>query len=841
MTKDLPVTIGKEYQKEYQVGKKGTAPVLLTELINVEDSTVLMSKIEELSMNGAGSLRIVCRFVPENNHYYICCEMRREKRLGKTADHLFGVIMDVGEFRSAARHEPDSDPLLQELGKKVANNISPKDMTGIVEIIGKEQISAMQIPLKNTQGVYSAVFSEKGEFICTHNLEETQFDVSRFKYKREIQIKINYNVHAVWVVASNDEQLLAGCAKIHEILAESLSKSINCSILLYNEMVNTERANKLLSETITQQILLNNIYTKVFNEHNRRETMHAIVNMTGEFLKLDRITVCEDIPEIESYRTDYEWIAAPRHSVKQLASKKEFKYSDYPDLTEELRYYETYYSSDSQHNVLGVNFSSYVASNLNGDGSKYGMIIYLLDNPERVLSQAEKRLLRSVSQIIAAVIMRCKDNEKLEKLNESLAAQAFYDQKLKIKNRVSLENDINRELEFGRPGSVVLFTIPTLRDFTTFEGEGDALAFLRSLLGSVSQYEKISVEPYRFADETFAVLLRGAAPKDVEKFCEDLSQRFNKPWQINSAEYYFDFVAGVSSYPESGKDVQTILRAGIMALEKAAQFGGNSFAFFSETFGNLEAEDYNCTKALRNAVKNNMDGLVVKYTPVYSSRDDRIIAGEALIAFEKPDLTAFPPRVIMRVAEKMGIDAVIGYWLIKRACELCKEVREKNSEIRICISATARSLSSGTLVSSTKKALDETGLTPEGLVLCFSERIITTNSDRFMATLSELKKIGVTVIIDNVGSYYSLASLLRHSVISGAAVDVTLLTGQIDNYDEEYIRNIISLSKTNDVKFGVRSIQNEEQLALVTDASADWYQSEYRSGAMSGEEFFKIF
>ncbi|MCL2755414.1 MAG: hypothetical protein FWD35_06850, partial [Oscillospiraceae bacterium] len=78
MTKDLPITLGKHYQKDLQSKKKSISNVNLIELINAEDTTVLMSRIEVLSLNGTGSLRIVCRFVPTNKHYYICCEMRRE-------------------------------------------------------------------------------------------------------------------------------------------------------------------------------------------------------------------------------------------------------------------------------------------------------------------------------------------------------------------------------------------------------------------------------------------------------------------------------------------------------------------------------------------------------------------------------------------------------------------------------------------------------------------------------------------------------------------------------------------------------------------------------------------
>jgi EAL domain-containing protein (putative c-di-GMP-specific phosphodiesterase class I) len=182
----------------------------------------------------------------------------------------------------------------------------------------------------------------------------------------------------------------------------------------------------------------------------------------------------------------------------------------------------------------------------------------------------------------------------------------------------------------------------------------------------------------------------------------------------------------------------------------------------------------------------------------------------------------------MRLAEKMGIDGVIGPWVIHKACEFCREMRGKNpqySGLTVSICATARSLSSGAIVAAVKSALESTGLPSEALVVHFTERMIAMNYDKFMATLSTLKRIGVAVVIDNVGAYYSLASLLRHSAISAMTADITLFTGQIDDFDKRYIADLIQHAKANNVSVGVKSIENDEQLMLVTEA--DWFVNNY--------------
>jgi EAL domain-containing protein (putative c-di-GMP-specific phosphodiesterase class I) len=183
----------------------------------------------------------------------------------------------------------------------------------------------------------------------------------------------------------------------------------------------------------------------------------------------------------------------------------------------------------------------------------------------------------------------------------------------------------------------------------------------------------------------------------------------------------------------------------------------------------------------------------------------------------------------MRLASKLGIDDEIGHWVIRQACEFCRQKRAEGlSRLTVSIRATARSLSGGKIVEAIKKALESTGLPSSALVIRFSERMIAVNYDKFMAALSELKKIGISVVIDNVGSHYSVMSLLRHSAISALTLDITLFSSQIDEFDRHYVTDLIEHAKANNVSVGVtglgeglQAVTSEQQLRLATGAV--WY------------------
>jgi EAL domain-containing protein (putative c-di-GMP-specific phosphodiesterase class I)/GGDEF domain-containing protein len=616
--------------------------------------------------------------------------------------------------------------------------------------------------------------------------------------------------------------------------------------MLYNEMVNNEHSNKLLSETIEQQMLLNSIYSKVLNERNSMETMQTIVNMTGDFLKLDRVIVCEDTQNSKKYRQIYEWVSIGADVMGKRSKLSEFTYDEYPVLLEELKQYETYFSNNPEHDIFGLEFSSYVASNLIGDGLKYGMIIYLINDKDRILTPAEKRLLRSVSQIIAAVIMRCKDNETLDMRNERLRYLAYHCQVLGVKNRASLDVDASAVLAKGYQGAIVAFKFPNIRNINNFVGAERTEGLVMKVLEYIFNYRDLSAEPYRFSDKIFMVLLRDADQEGTNKFCETILQRFDKTWIADDgSEHTLEIILGAAPFPESGTTTDELCQAAIMAMYKAFEYGTNKYAFFTDDFENPAIDSYNCTQILRNALNNNMEGLLMRYIPIYcaDSMDGRVISCEAtpvIIGSENESEyeNSYSSQLILQNAERMGIDVVINAWVINKACEFCQKARALKPDLVVSVNATSRALATGAIVAITEKALEQTGLDPSGLTIQFSERIIASNYEKFLSTLSELRKTGVSIALSNLGSYYNPVSLLRHSGINEASADITIFTGQVDELDAAYVSSVVKLAKENSIKIGVKSIDKEEQLDSIP--AADWFQTGGCSSGVSDEVFFDL-
>ena len=839
--KDFPISIGKEYTRvtkseseneradsERAAGKhdkseKHEPYANLSDMVNSEDFTSLIERIDELATRGEGSMRVNCRFKPNDNLYLICCEMRRDKRLGRVYHYLQGVIMDIAEFNRNMISDPTQQELLRR-SLRLDPYSDPKHIEnpGIVEIVGREQLSRMQLPLGSIDGLHSALVDKDRKFLCSADLSQTGFAPDKYEYAREFHIKISHTLYAIWILASNDAQLVEEHARLHDTLAENLNRLANAYVLLYKEMVSTERANKMLSETIEQQILLNGIYTKVLNEKNTTETVRSIIGSIGDFLKLDRIFVYSDIPELEKYDLVHDWACG--NSESPVPNSESFVYSDYPKLVEELNEYDIFYSGTAENNLFGLEFASYAAANLSGDGAKYGIIIYVSLEPSRVFTNSEKRLIRSGSQIVTAVIMRCRDNEELEGANKRLQQLAYYDQVFDIKNRTMLEYDIFTATTSGWPGAVITFRLPNIESINNFKGRSESDRLIKAVLDFILYLSSIGnyvSEPYRYSDAVFLILLQKATPDTVKTFCEDFVKRFRTPWLFEGNEHYLEVTAGAALYPNVGTKSDELCRAAAMAMNKALEYGVNSYAFFSGSVESLHTDDYYCSQLLRDAVETNMTGLDVEFVPMYSKKsenENRAVSYEVRPVLALPmELEIYPSRVVMQIAEKTGVDSAIDAWVLKRACSFCAAAREKIPHVTVSVIISARTLTLGKTIHMVKAALTESGLPADGLTVRFTEKTIATNYDSFLTALGELCRAGVAVALDGVGSYYSAATLFRHSGITAARADITLFTSQIDSLDKKYITDLMALARANQVDVSVDSVADRSLLELIGD------------------------
>lgn len=834
LAKNFPVTV----YGDVSSGRKNRK-FILADIVSAEDLPILINQIEGVLAGKQNALQAHARIKTDEDYsfFLIMCVLQKEK-FGKA--HLEGLIFDATDYLEFAK----ADRVLIEYknrNKEKADLIYNRELTltGILDI---EYLRLLQTMLSNG-GVYSAIYDDSGNLVCASgNSNEEYFPSEDFVHVRRADIKINRAIAAQWVITAPTAYLLEKNIPLLEVLVQAVSRIANSFVLLYSEMNNSEHANKLLSEHIEQQILTNNVYNIILERKDSTQALEEVVRLVGDYMQMSRIHVYTDSPEEKTFKLYHEW----KTSACSDSPPTVYSYSDMPKVITRLDYSDMYIPVSLDEDGR-FNPESCTVANLNGDGKRFGVMAFSPAKPGYVPTAQESKVLRSISQITATLLLQGQADEKLKETGEKLRNLAFFDQVLNMPNRAKLDEDLESELKSKVRGAAAVVKITNLHTFNELFGHKYTDGMLRNAAHYISKMSasnsdmpdpdsntpEINLTVYRFSGNTLMLLLREADEKNVKVFIEKLLSRFGKPWKHESGEHYLDAGIGVAFYPDGHSSRDEIYRAADLALYRATEYGTNDYAFYSKEFKTEADNNYADAQKLRTAISDGMKGFSLKYQPV-TDFNNHILCYEAFVSWG-----GFPTPKLIQLAENMGLDIIIDSWVIKNACAFCKKMQEYEPGFNISVNITPRELRSGSIISTVEEALLETGLDSGSLSLEIPERSFSDRQDGVLSILKKLRDNGVRLIIDSFGEDFGGLRLLKHSLMDMVKMDFSLFTNIFGDFDEILVTATAKLASSLKNGICVKRVEETAQLERAKDFGVKYVQGYLYAKPVSGEEIAK--
>lgn len=832
LTKDLPLTI---LTKNPQISKKDKK-IKLKDLVKAEDLPPLADMLNEIVTGTQKTLNAHCRvqFGDGYKWVFLCCESRRDTF--NRSFHLLGIMLDVSDYLEST----DDDYVLAEFKRKNSTKISELNNNGatLVEIMGKDYLTRIQHAFDMTEGVVSAIFDDREQLICTSKPDQHNFSIKKYRYVQREVIRFNHKTAATWVICSDEQELIDKNSNLLEILASTVSQISNAMVVLYNEMENSRKANQQLGANVEEQMLLNSIYSVILETKSAKDALKMVLSMVGEYFKLDRVIIFESMAEPHVIKPFMQWTVRKSYRCDESTAYTD---SEYPKFHEELTYYGMYFSSGTDHEFTKHGVKSLAASALSESGHFSGVIFFETLEFERSWSQSDRRLLRSISQIISTMIIRCRMDLEIEKKNAQLEQLAFYDSILGVKNRTKLDADLRRALEKGRNGAALTVKVTNMRSLNEIFGHGYTDKLLRSIVRFVEQMDFAGKAVYRFTGSIMMILLDGADGNAARDFSEMFLERFKKPWIIDGAEHYMEVGVGICLYPVNAATCEDIYKASTLSMYRAVEYGKNSYAFFAQEFERPTGTNYYIEQRLRQAIADGMKGFEVYFQPVLDYNDTKKIAYfESLVRWRDSELGEVAPAKFIRLAENMGFDIAIDTWVIPQACRFCKEMHEKYGYEDLCVSVnlTAGELQHAAVTQIVQDALEESGLDGRNLVVEIPEKAQVLSFSNTSSAIGALKKLGVRITIDNFGREYMSLNTLKNSCIDIIKIGQSLFTTADDEFDKTLLEAIIKLAHSRDIKVCVKKAEFKTQLDVIGNYGIDLVQGNYFIKPLKVEEIY---
>ncbi len=137
-------------------------------------------------------------------------------------------------------------------------------------------------------------------------------------------------------------------------------------------------------------------------------------------------------------------------------------------------------------------------------------------------------------------------------------------------------------------------------------------------------------------------------------------------YEFEGNELHVTASIGICPYSEDVAGPDSMLSHADLALYRAKEEGRNQYRFHSEELDKEVNERVTLADELRKAIEH--DELELYYQPQVELASGRIVGMEALVRWNHPTRGLLTPDAFLPIAEKTGVMAALGHWVLEAAC-----------------------------------------------------------------------------------------------------------------------------------------------------------------------------
>jgi len=277
---------------------------------------------------------------------------------------------------------------------------------------------------------------------------------------------------------------------------------------------------------------------------------------------------------------------------------------------------------------------------------------------------------------------------------------------------------------------------------------------------------------------------------------------------------------------DGSDSVEELTRHADLALYAAKAAGKHGWQRYSPALSSGITRRLEIRSALEQAVGDSTFALA--YQPIVSLDTGHIAGFESLVRWPRPDLDTLMPDQFIDVAEDTGLIVPLGEWVIQRALSDLAAERASGrqaADLFVSINVSARQFRSGSLATTVRRALEDTGLPPSLLLLELTESVLLGHEEGIATNLAEFQRLGVRLAIDDFGTGYSSLSYLRELPIDVLKIDRCFVEGiTVSQRRLALAKAIVAIASTLGVAVVAEGIETAEQCELLAEMGCEYGQ-----------------
>lgn len=449
-------------------------------------------------------------------------------------------------------------------------------------------------------------------------------------------------------------------------------------------------------------------------------------------------------------------------------------------------------------------------------------------------------LVRDQSGAVCHHVAMLTDMTERKETEDQLRYLADFDPLTDLPNRRLLRDRaiqaIARSHETDAQVVLLVIDLDRFKNINDSLGHGCGDAVLRIIARRLVEQSRSSDTVSRLGGDEFVILLPDLDEQtDLSSLVSGYLYAIAEPLQVEEHTMVTTASIGLALYPGDGEDFETLLKNADTALHHAKGKGRNTFQFFTETMNQQVSERLQLETHLREALGRNE--LELYYQPQYDFASNQLTGCEALLRWNSNQGMIMPDRFIP-LAEETGLIIPIGNWVLQEACRQAREwEREYAAPLDMAVNVSAIQFRPE-LVDEVKSALEQSGFSPEQLVLEVTESVLMSDVESSVSLLHQLRDLGVRIALDDFGTGYASLAYLKRFALDKLKIDRTFIMGIPEDEDDVAITSsIIDIARHLRLRTVAEGVETEAHCEFLRKVGCHLAQGYFYDRPLTAEMF----
>jgi diguanylate cyclase (GGDEF)-like protein/PAS domain S-box-containing protein len=439
------------------------------------------------------------------------------------------------------------------------------------------------------------------------------------------------------------------------------------------------------------------------------------------------------------------------------------------------------------------------------------------------------------------------DKTEFIKTQEKIHQLAYYDSLTNLPNRGLLLDRLNHTIEMSERSKthamVAFFDLDHFKAINDIKGHAAGDYLLKTIAKRIQNVIRKQDTIARIGGDEFVLVLAdvGKTKKKAQaysqKIIEKISSAIKAPLEYDGYQHLCSASIGVCLFKGKAVGSEELLRRADMSMYLAKKQGRNCYQVYDETMQPKYEYQMQLKHDLTIALSKNQFQL---HLQGQFDRDTRSIGAEVLLRWQHPEFGMVMPADFIPLAEETGLIVPIGFWVMKQSCLLLKkwESSPDTKGMTLSVNVSAIQFNNPEFIAQVEMAIKSASCDATKLCIELTESAVINSIEDLSHKMTQLKKMGVSLAIDDFGIGYSSLSILKNLPLNELKIDKSFVQDIANgSVESSIVQTILQMGKNLNLRIVAEGVESEHQLAYLRNFGCNVFQGYFFERPCSVELF----